>query len=67
MKLIKPGKFATSVITCPNCNAVLEIDSRDINSLYLNTLYVVCCECETPVFVNKNSDDTYYIPVDKED
>ena len=64
MKLIKPGKFTTSVITCPRCNAVLEIDSRDVGFINLNTQYVMCCECETPIFVNKNSDDTYYISVD---
>jgi len=63
MKLIKPGKFTTSVITCPKCCAVLEIDARDINFLYLDTRYVECCECKNPIFVIKNSDDTYYIPV----
>ena len=64
MKLIKPGKFTTSVIKCPNCEAVLEIDTRDIKFLNLNTRYVTCCECESVIFVEKNSDDTYYIPID---
>ncbi len=47
MKVIEPGKIATSLIRCPNCEALLEIDKRDVDSvklsMSLDVLYSVIC------------------------
>ena len=47
MKVIEPGKFITSLIRCPHCEALLEIDKRDVDSIEISSslevLYSVIC------------------------
>lgn len=50
MKVIEPGKIIKSLIRCPHCEALLEIDKRDVGSIKpsmsLEVLYSVTCpEC----------------------
>ena len=50
MKIIEPGKIETSLVRCPHCEALLEIDKIDVSSIKpsmsLEVFYsVVCPEC----------------------
>lgn len=57
MKIIESGEFVTSMIRCPYCKALLEIDKRDIRYfLSRDFTYIKCGECELTVFVNKNGE-----------
>ena len=61
MRVIEPGEFVTSIIRCPYCKALLEIDKRDINYFLSKdttyATYVKCEECESTVFVDKNGEE----------
>ena len=57
MKIIESGKFITSMIRCPYCKALLEIDKRDIRYfMSRDNTYIKCEECESVIFVNKNGE-----------
>lgn len=66
MKIIESGKFTKSIIRCPHCEALLEMDARDVQFLSMTDRFVTCEECWSAIFVKKNIDDTYEI-INKED
>ena len=60
MKVIEQGKFVTSVIRCPHCEALLEFDKRDINicQYYSYYLYsIICPECDKTIQLQPNTFD----------
>jgi DNA-directed RNA polymerase subunit RPC12/RpoP len=66
MKVIEPGKFVTSLIRCPKCEALLEINAGDVSWLTITDRFITCEECKSTIFVKKNDDDTYEV-INKED
>lgn len=66
MRVIESGKFVTSLIRCPRCEALLEVDARDVSWLTITDPVIVCEECKSAIFVKKNDDDTYEV-INKED
>lgn len=60
MKVIEPGKLIASLIRCPHCEAILEIDKRDVMpiELYISKLtYSVTCPVCYNVIILKNTDN----------
>lgn len=66
MRVIEPGKFVTSLIRCPRCEALLEVNAGDVSFLSLTDRAIVCEECKSAIFVKKNDDDIYEV-IKKED
>jgi len=49
MKVIEPCKFITSLIRCPHCEALLEIDKRDVDYIGISMSLDVLCSVICPV------------------